>query len=71
MLVTLALKKLILIIFLKMKPKEKLQLLARLIELSVQLGEDIRPIIGKPLSYFDWDKVAMNVSKKEIEYEQM
>lgn len=54
-----------------MTPKKKTQLLARLIELSVQLGEDISPLIGKPLSYFDWDKVSANVEKKEIEYENM
>jgi len=54
-----------------MKTKEKLQILARLIEFSVQLGEDITPIIGKPLSYFDWDKVSQNVAKKQIEYDTM
>jgi len=69
--VLLVLKKLILIIFLNMNRKEKLKLLARLIELSVQLGEDITPLIGRPISYFDWDKVSVNISEKEIEYEKM
>lgn len=55
--------------FLNMKTKEKKALLARLIELSVHLGEDITGLIAKPLSYFDWEKVKSVVEAKQIEYD--
>ena len=40
-----------------MKTKEKKQLIANVIEKLVLNGYDITPFIGKPLSYFDGEKV--------------
>ena len=40
-----------------MKTTEKKQLIAKVIEKLVLNGYDITPFIGKPLSYFDGEKV--------------
>ena len=40
-----------------MKTTEKKQLIAKVIEKLVLNGYDISPFIGKPLSYFDYEKV--------------
>ena len=40
-----------------MKTQEKKQLIANVIEKLVLNGYDIKPFIGKPLSYFDGEKV--------------
>ena len=40
-----------------MKTTEKKQLIANVIEKLVLNGYDITPFIGKPLSYFDGEKV--------------
>lgn len=40
-----------------LKPKEKRQILAEFIEKNVMHQYDIAPYMGKPLSYFDYDKV--------------
>ena len=40
-----------------MKTTEKKQLIANVIEKLVLNGYDITPFIGKPLSYFDYEKV--------------
>ena len=40
-----------------MKTKEKKQLIANVIEKLVLNGYDITPFIGKPLSYFNYEKV--------------
>lgn len=47
-----------------MKIKEKKQLLIKLIELSLHLGEDISGMVGKPLNCFDWEKVKQLIAKK-------
>ena len=41
----------------KMKTQEKKQLIANVIEKLVLNGYDITPFIGKPLNYFDGEKV--------------
>jgi len=51
--------------------KEKKQLLARLIELHILTGYSIIGFIGKPLSYFDFDKVNYQIKLMENEYEKM
>lgn len=40
-----------------MKTKEKKELIAKVIEKLVLNGYDITPFIGRPISYFDGDKV--------------
>ena len=40
-----------------MKTQEKKQLIASVIEKLVLNGYDITPFIGKPLNYFNYDKV--------------
>ena len=40
-----------------MKTAEKKQLIANVIEKLVLNGYDITPSIGKPLNYFDYEKV--------------
>lgn len=40
-----------------MKTKEKKELIAKMIEKFVLNGYDITPFIGKPISYFDGEKV--------------
>ena len=40
-----------------MKTQEKKQLIAEVIKEFVINGHDITPFIGKPLSYFDYEKV--------------
>ena len=40
-----------------MKTTEKKQLIANVIEKLVLNGYDITPFIGKPLNYFDYEKV--------------
>lgn len=47
---------------------EKKQMLVHFIEMQVALGYDITPFIGKPLSYFDFDKLAAAIITKEEEY---
>lgn len=51
----------------KSKTKEKQRLLIELIEAKVFLCEDISHLIFKPMSYFDWDKVAQLVKEKQTE----
>lgn len=46
---------------------QKKRLLVRFIELHVFLGYDLLPIVGKPLNYFDWDKVQFIINKWENE----
>lgn len=46
-----------------MKPKEKRQLLVDLIELHVRYGYDITPFVGRPLSYFDYNKVKESIKE--------
>ena len=42
-----------------MKTKEKKELIAKVIEKLVINGYDITPFIGKPLSYFNYEKVKI------------
>ena len=51
------------LILLLMKPKEKRQLLVDLIELHVRYGYDITPFVGRPLSYFDYNKVKESIKE--------
>lgn len=50
-----------------MKPKEKKKYLAKMIELLVQYGHDITPFMGKPLSFFDFEKVKTKIGSLEKE----
>lgn len=47
-----------------MKPRDKKQLVAQLIEKYVQNGYDITTFIGKPLSYFDEEKMKVVLENK-------
>ena len=47
-----------------MKPTEKKQLVAKLIEKYVQNGYDISNFVGKPLSYFDDEKIKNVLENK-------
>jgi len=40
-----------------MTPKEKRKLLAAYVELLVSNGYDIADMLGRPLSYYNWDHV--------------
>lgn len=50
--------------------KEKKQILSDYITLLVRLGYDIRPLMGKPLTYYNFEKVQREVNKLEIELEE-
>lgn len=45
--------------------KQKYFLLSSLVELHVFCGYSIVPLIGKPLSYFDFDKVSNSIREME------
>lgn len=47
-----------------MKPTEKKQLIAKLIEKHVENGYDITSFVGKPLSYFDEEKIKVVLENK-------
>lgn len=47
-----------------MQPTEKKQLVAQLIEKYVQNGYDIKNLIGKPLCYFDEEKIKILLENK-------
>ena len=49
-----------------MKATEKKQLIAQLIEKYVQNGYDITEFIGKPLSYFDEEKIKVLLENKHF-----
>ena len=49
-----------------MKAQEKKQLIAQLIEKCVQNGYDITGFIGKPLSYFDEEKIKVILENKRF-----
>ena len=53
-----------------MKTTEKKQLIAKVIEKLVLKGYDITPFIGKPLSYFDYEKVKKLLDKNKSKYHQ-
>ncbi|WP_157983134.1 hypothetical protein [Psychroflexus aestuariivivens] len=52
-----------------MKAKEKKQLLIHCIELHVQCGYSIEQFIGKPVSYFDMDKIQNRVEWLKNEFQ--
>ena len=47
-----------------MKATEKKKLIAQLLEKYVQNGIDIKNFIGKPLSYFDEEKIKVVLENK-------
>lgn len=51
-----------------MKKAEKQILLARLIELYVLKGESIIGFMGKPLSFYDFDKIIEGIKYRELSY---
>jgi len=52
-----------------MGTKEKKQILAIFIEKHVQCGFSITGYMGKPLSYFDFDKVKSRIEWLNKEYQ--
>lgn len=52
-----------------MTTKEKKQTLAEFIELHVQCGFEIIEYMGKPLSYFDFEKVKTRIQWLKEEYQ--
>jgi len=52
-----------------MTPLEKRKLLVKMIELMVFTGYDFSDYVGKPLSYFDFDKVKSAIKKYQKEYD--
>ena len=49
-----------------MKRAEKKQLIAKLIEKYVANGMDITEFIGKPLNYFDEEKIKVLINNKYL-----
>ena len=54
----------------KLTIADKYQILARIIYLYQFNGFNIDFLIGKPLSYFDWDAMQKLLKVKEKEYEE-
>lgn len=51
----------------KLSKSQKRQiLLARLFELMVLKGEDLFAFMGKPLSFYDYQKVVESIKSREI-----
>jgi hypothetical protein len=50
--------------------KEKKQILSDYITLLVRCGYDIKPLMGKPFSYFDFEKVQKGILLLEKELEE-
>jgi hypothetical protein len=50
--------------------KEKKQILSDYITLLVRLGYDIKPLMGKPFSYFDFENVQKGILSLEKELEE-
>ena len=53
----------------KLTPFEKRKLLATYAELESRNGSDISFLFGKPLSYFDYDKISILIAELENELE--
>jgi hypothetical protein len=51
--------------------RQKYYLLATLIEKRIYCGYSITDLIGKPLSYFDFDKISDSISKIQIEIDEI
>jgi hypothetical protein len=54
----------------KLTIADKYEILSRLIYLYQWYGYNIDFLIGKPLSYFDWDAMQKLLKVKENEYEK-
>ena len=55
----------------KLSVKERKALLAQLIELNVQLGYDIKHLIGIQLSTFNFEKIKELIKEKEKKLEKI
>lgn len=51
-----------------MNYKEKRKLLAKLVELYVANGIEIDDLIGRPLSFFDFEKIQESIRKYENDH---
>ena len=49
---------------------EKREILSEYITLLVRLGYDIKPLMGKSLAYYDFEKVQKAIKKLELELEE-
>ena len=52
--------------------QQKRELLRRLVELMIYCGYDVTDLMGRPLSYFNWDNIensigVYNKEKREID----
>lgn len=54
----------------KLTPTEKRSLLTELIELMVHTGYDISDLIGRPLYYFDYDKIKQSIIDQKAIYKE-
>jgi hypothetical protein len=52
-----------------MTPLEKRKLLVKLVELMLYTGYDISDLMGRPLSYFDFEKIKVAIKKYQKEYD--
>jgi hypothetical protein len=54
----------------KLTPTEKKRLLAKMLELMVNMGWNIEPYIGLPLSKFNYESVQKRIEqlKNDLEY---
>jgi hypothetical protein len=53
----------------KLTPTEKKKLLAKMIELMVNMGYEIEPYMGLPLSKFNFENVQKQIDKLTIDLE--
>lgn len=51
-----------------MKPTEKRALLVEFVELMVRNGYDISCVVGRPLSYFNYEMVRVEMDRIKEEY---
>jgi hypothetical protein len=49
-------------------PKAKRNLLRRLIEIEIILGYDVTDLVGRQLSYFNWDAVYNKFELAKVEF---
>ena len=54
----------------KRTTNDKRKILARFLELQILLGYEIVTWMGRPLSYYDWDKLEEAVANKEKLYDE-
>jgi hypothetical protein len=52
-----------------MTPQEKKKLLSELVWLMVYTGYDISSLMGKPLNFFDYDKVKEHIKHFQSIYD--